>query len=208
MNLSFSSRQANTEKPKWNEEELETRTGVMSLVKLEDCHIAKIAVLLFLPSCTSFVVARWKRRVGSQMLGWKSRSQWTWVPQLLEVLSPIDSVLTIWHTFNSPPPHILGIDLLLMPFLALGQIQVQDSKTWQTHYDQLFWPKTHQFSQLIKASVKWSSHIWEAKVINSCFAFCGDNFFVALNHSSILKFCQLRLLHHHHHLFTQNAVVT
>ena len=42
MNLSFSSRQANTEKPKWNEEELETRTGVMSLVKLEDCHIAKL----------------------------------------------------------------------------------------------------------------------------------------------------------------------
>ena len=40
----FSSFQANTEKPKWNEEELETRTGVMSLVKLphcqlENCHI-------------------------------------------------------------------------------------------------------------------------------------------------------------------------
>ena len=40
----FSSFQANTEKPEWNEEELETRTGVMSLVKfshcqLENCHI-------------------------------------------------------------------------------------------------------------------------------------------------------------------------
>ena len=35
-NLNFSPFQANTEKPKWNEEELETRTGVMSLVKLLD----------------------------------------------------------------------------------------------------------------------------------------------------------------------------
>ena len=40
-----SSFQANTNKPQWNEEELETRTGVMSLVKLphcqlENCHIA------------------------------------------------------------------------------------------------------------------------------------------------------------------------
>ena len=33
-NLNLSSFQANTEKPKWNEEEVETRTGVMSLVKL------------------------------------------------------------------------------------------------------------------------------------------------------------------------------
>ena len=50
-NLSFSSRQANTEKPKWNEEELETRTGVMSLVKLEDCHIAKLYLFVLLCSC-------------------------------------------------------------------------------------------------------------------------------------------------------------
>ena len=41
------------------------------------------------------------------------------MPQLLEVLSLIDSALTILHTFNSPPPHILDIDLLLMPFLEV-----------------------------------------------------------------------------------------
>ena len=38
-NYNFGSFQANTEKPKWNEEELETRTGVMSLVKLPDCQL-------------------------------------------------------------------------------------------------------------------------------------------------------------------------
>ena len=59
--------QANTEKPKWDEEELETRTSVMSLVKLHDCqlencHVARLYFLFcchvaMFPTCTSTFVA-------------------------------------------------------------------------------------------------------------------------------------------------------
>ena len=59
--------QANIEKPKWDEEELETRTSVMSLVKLHDCqlencHVARLYFLFcchvaMFPTCTSTFVA-------------------------------------------------------------------------------------------------------------------------------------------------------
>ena len=67
--------QANTEKPKWDEEELETRTSVMSLVKLHDCQLENchVAHLYFLFCChvamflaLPLFVARWRKREGLQ----------------------------------------------------------------------------------------------------------------------------------------------